>query len=100
MARKVPAKSKTTAGAKAAAARSKVAADEAPKAKTGFGKRSMAAGAARAASTRAKSSHAKAAARPARKSIIGKAVGAVASTVSGVAESATSLFKRGPAKSS
>ena len=84
-------KAKTSAktGAKAALAkRSKDTAASAPKAASGFGKRSMPAGAARTASVKS---------RPAKtppKSVIGKAVEAVTSTVSG----ATALFKRRPAK--
>jgi hypothetical protein len=45
-----------------------------------------------------KSTASKTAAKPARKSIVGKAVGAVSATVSSVAGQATSLFKRGRAE--
>jgi len=101
MARKAAPKSKTKTGVKtgakaALAQHSKDAETTASKGKSGFGKRSVAAGAARDASVRSKA--AKPQARTTRKSVIGKAVEAVTSTVSNVAESATSLFKRGPAK--
>jgi hypothetical protein len=102
MARKPAIKSKAKTGAKtvaksALAGHGKDAETSASKAKSGFGKRSMAAGAAR--TTAAKSKPAKSHAKPARKSVIGKAVEAVTSTVSNVAEGATSLFKRRSAKS-
>jgi hypothetical protein len=100
MAKKATTKSSPKSAAKAASARGKNAAEAPkPKEKSGFGKRSMAASA-RAASAPAKSARpAKAAARPSgKKSVIGKAVGAVTSTVANVAEGAASLFKRGSPK--
>jgi hypothetical protein len=101
MVKKATTKSRPRTGAKAAvAARSKDAAEaQKPKEKSGFGKRSMAASA-RAAAAPAKSARpSKASAKPPRKkSVIGKAVGAVTSTVANVAESAASLFRRGSPK--
>jgi hypothetical protein len=102
MAKKATTKSRPRTGAKAAmAARSKdAAAEPKTKEKSGFGKRSMAAST-RAAAGQAKSSRpAKTAATksPRKKSVIGKVVGAVTSTVSNVAESAASLFRRGSPK--
>jgi hypothetical protein len=96
MARKPAPRSKAkTAGKAALAQRSKDAEAPAAKAKSDFGKRSM------ASTQRSAAVHAKPAKSPVktqRKSVIGKAVEAVTSTVSTVAESATSLFRRGPAK--
>jgi hypothetical protein len=89
MARKPASKSKAKTARSAAAQQAKGAEPEAAKTKSGFGKRSMPAGAARSATVRSKP------AKPQRKSVIGKAVEAVTSTVS----SATALFKRRPAKS-
>jgi hypothetical protein len=100
MAKKAINKPKAGIGAKAAmAARDKKVDSDAPKTKAGFGKRSMAAGAARTASASSKASRRKGGAKIGSKSVIGRAVGAVASTVSSVAQSATALFKRSPAKS-
>jgi hypothetical protein len=99
MAKKANNKPKVTIGAKAAmAARDKQADNDGPKTKAGFGKRSMAAGAARTASASSKPPRSKSPAKARGKSMIGKAVGAVASTVSSVADSATALFKRNTPK--
>ena len=94
MARKAAPRSKAKTSAKtgAKAARSKDTEPSAPKASSGFGKRSMPAGAARTASV--KSKPAKSHAKTPPRSVIGKAVEAVTSTMS----SATALFKRRPAK--
>lgn len=91
MARKPAAKQKPGAGARKALAAQGKDAEQAPK-KTGFGKRSMRAGAARSTSP-SKSARPKSGPKP-RKSVIGRAVGAVGSTLSGIAESATSVFRR------
>jgi hypothetical protein len=96
MAKKAIAKSRPRAGAKAAMAERSKDSTATPKKKAAFGKRSKAARVAHAASP--KSSASKTTAKPVRKSIVGKAVGAVSSTVSSVAEQATSLFKRGRAE--
>src|SRR5262249_45185436 len=95
MARKATPKSKPKA---ATAARGKDASiAEAPKKRAAPSKRSTAAAkpatSTRASAARSKQSPAKAA-KPARKSVIGKAVEAVTSTVAGVAEGAASLVRR------
>ena len=94
MAKKATAKSRPRAGAKAAMAERSKDGTAAPKKKEAFGKRSKAARVAHSP----KSTASKTAAKPARKSIVGKAVSAVSSTVSSVAGQATSLFKRGRAE--
>lgn len=109
MARKTTPRSKSKTPGRTATARGAAASTaEPPKKKAGFGKRSIATSAA-ASAARSKSSEPKAArssaakatkpspakaAKPARKSLIGKAVGAVTSTVAGVADTAASVFKR------
>jgi hypothetical protein len=98
MAKKTNSKPKMGIGAKAAvAARNKKSDNDAPKTRAEFGKRSMAEGTARSAV--AKPARPKSHARSGGKSVIGKAVGAVTATMSSVAESASSLFRRGAAKS-
>ena len=103
MAKKTIAKSRSKTGAKAAMA--KHSKDDKPASKkVGFGTRKGGAGGTRVASVAAKSADAKVTKKPARKSTIGKVVGsaagAVASTMSSVADRATSLFKRGGAQKS
>jgi hypothetical protein len=92
MAKKVTAKSRPRKAKAAVAAPSKDA-GEAREKKASFGKRSMAAGA-HTTSRSAPASKSKAPAKTARKSAIGKAASAVSATVSNIAESATSLFRR------
>ena len=93
MAKKAAPKAKNKAAA-LHASRVAPAGAEAPKKKSGFGKRSRSAPAAAAHAKAARSRPA-----PAPRSTIGKAVDAVSSTMSSVAGSATSLFRRKPAKS-
>jgi hypothetical protein len=93
MAKKAAPKSKSRTSARAAQAKRVKPAETKPEQnKSGFGKRSAAPAAAHARVKRSE-------ATPAGRSMIGKAVEAVGSTMSSVAESATSLFRRGNAKS-
>ena len=103
MAKKTIAKSRTKAGAKVAMA--KHGKDDKPASKkTGFGTRKAGASGTRVSVAAAKTAGTKTAKKPAGKSTLGKVVGtaagAVASTVSSVADRATSLFKRGSAQKS
>ena len=93
MASKPASRSKAKTGKAAPTQHGKETEGQGAKTKTGFGKRSMAAGVARKASVQSKP--AKPHIKTQQKSVIGKAVEAVTSTVS----SAAALFKRRPAKS-